>query len=152
MGQPAPALPPSRLTSGETSKPRATEVVLKHASHIDHHDVTVRVEPPVGTQLASADLKLQLSCNTIAITCSTALAYIGRVLGEGPNQREHGRPCPAHTLSATPLEIEDVRARAVGVGAGQRKRLVPLTPGLDVRQEMDLGPLSDPVGLSERCD
>ena len=32
------------------------------ASYVDHHDVTVGIEPCVGSQLAGADFELQLHC------------------------------------------------------------------------------------------
>jgi hypothetical protein len=32
------------------------------AGYVDHHDVTVGIEPCVGSQLAGADFELQLHC------------------------------------------------------------------------------------------
>jgi len=91
-------------------------------------------EPRVGSQIARADLKLQFHRGAITTACHTALAYVGRALGEGPYETEHSRPCVAHGADlAMPLEIKDVLARAVGVGAGQCKSPVALTPCFDMR-------------------
>ena len=113
----------------------------------------MRNEPRVGSNLAGADLKLQFHRRAVAVACDTALANIGRTLGEAPDKREHSRPCLPHTASLTvPLAIDDVRASVVGVGVDQGKSVVLFTPRFNMRQEMKLRLLGHPGGLPECCD
>ncbi len=89
------------------------------------------LEPPVRGELAGADLELQCRGSTAA---DTALAYVGRTLGEGPDRRERSRPGGTNAPGlAMPFDIEDVGVGVVGVGTGQRKSWVLLTPCFDVR-------------------
>ena len=107
---------------------------LDHAGHVEQNDVTMRVEPRIGSQLARADLKLQFHRRASGIVRDTALAYVGGPLSEGPYESKHSRPCGCDAAGrAMPFEVEDVRARAVDVRAGQCKSLVLLRPRCDVR-------------------
>lgn len=110
------------------------------------------LEPRVWSQLARADLELQLHRSTTTIASDATLAYVCRTLGKGPDEREHSCPCGSHAARTTPIEIDEVGAPVVGASAGQPKPPVLLTPRLDVRQEVKLGFLRDPGRLPERCN
>ena len=124
---------------------------LEYAGDVDDDDVAMRSEPGIGRQLARADLELQFRRRAIPGGSHPALADISRTFGDGPDEREDSRPRLPHAPDrAAPFEIEDVRARLVGVVVNQRESLVALTPGFYVRSEMDLGLLGHPGGLAER--
>jgi hypothetical protein len=111
--------------------------------------VAVSSEAGIGSELSRADLKPQLLRRPIAL--HTALTDIRRAFGEGSDQREDRGPDFAHAaVCTTPLEVEDVCGGLVDVGSDQRESRFTLTPRLDVRSEMDLGPFGDPARLTER--
>jgi hypothetical protein len=96
------------LESGLSS----SAVCLEDAGHVNDHDVAVRREPGIGSQLPRADLEPQLRRRASVV--HTALADMGRTLGEGSNEREDSGPRFSHTaVRAAPFQIEDVRAAVV---------------------------------------
>jgi hypothetical protein len=124
---------------------------LEYTRYVDHNHVAMRNEPRLGSKLAGADLKLQF--HRRAIGWDTALPNVGRALGEGSDESERSRPClPNAAGCALPLAIEDVRVHLVCVGVDQGEPLVPLTPGFNMREEMELWLLGHPGGLPECCD
>ena len=74
-------------------------ICLEHVGHVDQDDVTMWVEPHVRSELAGTDLELQF--HRRAFAGHTALAHVGRTLGEGAYKREHSRPRRSHA-SLTP--------------------------------------------------
>jgi hypothetical protein len=89
----------------------------------------------------------------ISVAADTALADVGRALGERSDQRENRRArFPDATPRAAPFEREGVGAGVVGVGAAQPESRVALTPGFYVGPKMELGLFGHPGGFAECRD
>ena len=103
----------------------------------------MRGEPGLRGQLTRTDLEPQY--RQAIVMANTALTHVGRTLGEGSDEGENGSSSLAHACGcAAPFELKDVGVGVVGLGVGQRKSLVTMTPCLDMRPEMAFGLLGHP--------